>query len=85
MQVKLPHKNWVSGARWCGGAHPHLIATSCYDGAVRLWDIRSTIPLHTLSKHDGKATCLVWEGGERVVSGGEDAQVMRAELSLPSS
>ena len=85
LQVKLPHSTWVSAVKWC----PHqaqLVATACYDGAVRLWDVRcSSTPLHQASLHDGKALCLEWDGPERLVSGGTDAVMRRAEVTLPSS
>ena len=68
MQVSLPHGGWVSASRWCP-SQPHLLATACYDGVVRLWDVRSTVPLHQVAKHDDKALCLAWAGGELLASG----------------
>jgi len=80
MQLKLPHKGWVSAARWSVHASHHL-ASACYDGTVRLWDVRSTVPLHQLNVHDGKALSLTWDGAERVASGGSDAKILVASLS----
>ena len=35
---------------------PAQLASSCYDGVVRLWDIRSaSVPLHELPAHADKA------------------------------
>ncbi|CAM9709391.1 unnamed protein product [Hapterophycus canaliculatus] len=48
---------------------------SCgHDGAVKLWDIRSTLPLHSAQAHQGKALCCGWHDG-KIVSGGEDGEV----------
>ena len=80
LQLKLAHKGWVSAVRWCGAGSPHLCASACYDGIVRLWDVRSTVPLHQVSAHEGKALCLAWDGPERVASGGADAQLRISQL-----
>jgi len=80
MQLKLPHKGWVSAAKWSPHA-PHLLASACYDGSVRLWDVRSTIPLHQLSVHSGKALSLIWDGAERIASGGADAKIHISSLT----
>lgn len=48
---------------------------SCaYDGAVKLWDIRSTLPLYSAPAHEGKALCCAWQNG-KIVSGGIDGEV----------
>lgn len=83
MRLKLSHKGgWVSDVRW-HPHQPHLLASACYDGAVRLWDVRTTIPLHTVAQHDGKALCVIWDGAERVASGGTDAQLRLSRFALP--
>jgi ribosome biogenesis protein YTM1 len=81
MRLRLAHKGWVSDVRWCPH-RPQLLASACYDGSVRLWDVRSTIPLHEITKHEGKALCVAWDGAERVASGGSDAQMRTASLAL---
>lgn len=72
------HKEWVSAVQW----HPtnaNLFASSSYDGTVKIWDSRSTIPLHTVAAHDGKALDVAWrpeaEPQVAFVSGGEDKQL----------
>jgi ribosome biogenesis protein len=56
------HKEWVSCVRWSKRNAYHLASTS-HDGSVKLWDIRSSIPLHTVkafaTKKD-KGLCLAF-------------------------
>lgn len=84
LQLQLSHKGWVADVKWCPH-RPHLLASASYDGHVRLWDVRSTNPLHTLTEHEGKALCVAWDGAEKVASGGTDAQMRRAALALPGA
>ncbi|TYZ68903.1 hypothetical protein PybrP1_010972 [[Pythium] brassicae (nom. inval.)] len=72
------HKEWVSAVEW----HPTratLFASASYDGSVKVWDARSSVPLHTLAAHDGKALDVAWrlEDAAHVAfaSGGEDKQL----------
>ena len=85
LRVRLPHPGWVSGVKWCPHS-AHLLATSCYDGSVRIWDVRSTIPLHETKAHAGaKALCVEWDGADRLVSGGSDAKLQMATLTTASA
>lgn len=79
LKCSLPHKAWVSAVAW-SGSNPYLLLSSCHDGGVRLWDIRSTVPLHQLPPHTDKALCAAWDGADRVVSGGADAQLRIAQI-----
>jgi WD40 repeat protein len=78
--LTLQHKAWVSGVAW-SPCQTTLLASSCYDGTVRLWDTRSTVPLHDLPPHGDKALCVAWDGAEQLVSGGADGQLRRAEVA----
>lgn len=55
------HKSWVSSVRWCPTNAYHLSSTS-HDGTIKLWDIRSSNPLHTIriAPKDEKSLCLLW-------------------------
>ena len=47
-----------------------------YDGTVRVWDLGSGTPLHTLTGHQGRVRAVaVSADGRRAVSGGEDRTV----------
>lgn len=74
------HKEWVSAVEW----HPStatLFASASYDGSVKVWDSRSSVPLHTLAAHTGKALDVAWrlESDDAALvafaSGGEDKQL----------
>ncbi|KAG7381802.1 WD repeat-containing protein 12 [Phytophthora pseudosyringae] len=77
------HKEWVSSVAW----HPdstnneHMFVSGGYDGTAKVWDARSTIPLHTVSAHDGKLLGLSWrnpgkdESDVAFVTGGDDKKL----------
>jgi ribosome biogenesis protein YTM1 len=56
------HTAWVTSVQWCNSsfASPHQLASCSHDGTVKLWDIRASIPLHTIEAHSDKALCLDW-------------------------
>jgi ribosome biogenesis protein len=55
------HKSWVSSVQWCPTNAYHLSSTS-HDGTIKLWDIRSLNPLHTIrvAPKEDKSLCLIW-------------------------
>ncbi|RLN46935.1 hypothetical protein BBJ29_007919 [Phytophthora kernoviae] len=76
------HKEWVSSVAW----HPdisneHLFVSGGYDGTAKVWDARSTIPLHTVKAHDGKLLALSWRNQTKenssmaFATGGDDKQL----------
>lgn len=71
------HKSWVSGVQWSRSNAYHLASTS-HDGTVKLWDIRSSSPLHSLRPFpkEEKGLCLEWEdsgdGHGTMYAGGTD-------------
>lgn len=53
-----------------------LLATGSGDTNVRLWDLNTETPSHTLSGHKGWVLCVEWEPMERqLASGGHDGHV----------
>ena len=80
----LGHKGWVSAVAW-SSMNANLLLSACHDGAVRLWDVRSTVPLHSLEPHTDKALCASWDGVERIISGGADGQLRVARAHLPTA
>jgi ribosome biogenesis protein YTM1 len=59
------HKGWISSVHW-SKTNPYHLASASHDGTVKLWDIRSSNPLHTVRAFptEEKAMCLVWEQAE---------------------
>ncbi len=54
------HTGWVSSLSW-HPKNPYLFLSGSYDGSVKLWDLRSQIPLHSLSEiHNDKVLCVGW-------------------------
>lgn len=72
------HKAWVSAVQWSQTNAFHLMSTS-HDGTVKLWDIRSSNPLHTVKVFgkDEKSLCLDYQQGSspKVFVGGTDCSI----------
>jgi ribosome biogenesis protein YTM1 len=70
------HEGWISSIAWRPGSSYHMV-TGGHDGAVKLWDIRTGVPLGSLQQHKegDKVLCVGWWGGETLVSGGSDCKV----------
>ena len=57
------HKAWVSSVQW-SQSNAYQLASTSHDGTVKVWDIRSSNPLHTVrtfSKEE-KGLSLLWLG-----------------------
>lgn len=78
------HKAVVSAVRWSPNS-PFHFASCDYEGLIKVWDTRSSMPLHTLESHDGKAFCLDWFEGGLVASGGSDSKVATREVRVSSA
>ena len=50
------HTGWVTGIAWSPESEFHLFSCAL-DGEAKVWDVRSSVPLHTLKAHDDKV-CL---------------------------
>eukprot|EP00559_Dactyliosolen_fragilissimus_P008137 CAMPEP_0184872488 /NCGR_PEP_ID=MMETSP0580-20130426/41316_1 /TAXON_ID=1118495 /ORGANISM="Dactyliosolen fragilissimus" /LENGTH=556 /DNA_ID=CAMNT_0027375293 /DNA_START=162 /DNA_END=1832 /DNA_ORIENTATION=+ len=71
------HKAWVTSVQWSPN-NPFLLASSSHDGTVKVWDIRSSLPLHTTRAHPkgSKALCMAYDK-RAIYSGGSDCIVKR--------
>ncbi|KAJ3157957.1 hypothetical protein HDU89_000336 [Geranomyces variabilis] len=78
------HTNWVSSVKW-SPTSAYAFASCSYDSTVKVWDIRSTTPLYTLSGGDAakdeKVFAVDWVG-DYIFSGGEDAQLRSFSCSV---
>jgi ribosome biogenesis protein YTM1 len=78
-QVKLSsHRGWVTSIAAVQG---HEIVSASYDGTIKVWDVRASVPLHTIEAHAGqRAMAVAWCPDQlAVVSGGTDS-IVRASL-----
>ncbi|KAI5059413.1 hypothetical protein GOP47_0025732 [Adiantum capillus-veneris] len=52
------HKAWITACKWHRHSRRHILSAS-HDGSVKLWDLRSKIPLQTIDAHKGKSDCTI--------------------------
>lgn len=72
------HTGWVSSVAFRGDAP--LFVTGSYDNTVKLWDLRSNIPLYTIGNaadvSSDKVFAVAWGNGERdILSGGTEKRM----------
>ena len=48
----------------CWGKEEHQLCSASFDQTIKIWDIRSTVPLYTLAAHEGKVLCVTVAPGE---------------------
>mmetsp|Transcript_18238 Transcript_18238/g.51079 ORF Transcript_18238/g.51079 Transcript_18238/m.51079 type:complete len:442 (-) Transcript_18238:221-1546(-) len=77
------HSGWIKSVAMCPGS-PHHFVSGSYDSTVKLWDLRSAIPLATLKSHTDKVMCTGWLGQEIILSGGADCSLRSHSTSLPA-
>jgi len=75
------HKGWVSSISWCP-TDANLLLTASFDGAVKVWDVRGSVPLHTVNGHSDKVLAALWKDPACALSGGADSKL--AALRLPA-
>ncbi|KAG0553421.1 hypothetical protein KC19_12G010200 [Ceratodon purpureus] len=68
------HTSWISACKWHPKSSFHIL-TASFDGTVKLWDTRATIPLITLNQHKDKVLSADWWKNDNIVSGGADSQL----------
>lgn len=65
----------MSALQW-SPVEPHVLATTSHDGTLKVFDIRSSLPLHSVrvQKAGDKGLCLAFSPGA-VFCGGTDCLV----------
>ena len=62
---------------WGSEAEEHKLVSASYDHTIKVWDIRSAVPLYTIAAHEGKVLCVTVGPSGEIVSGGTDGKVKR--------
>ena len=84
------HKAWVSSIKW-SQSNAYQLASTSHDGTIKVWDIRSSNPLHTVRTFpkEEKGLSLLWlpsastegEGSNHTIyAGGTDCIIKRLEV-----
>ena len=64
--LKPSHKAWVASVKW-SPKDPYIVSSTSHDGTLKIWDIRSSLPLHTVRTHAKKEKCLCSVYGDDVI------------------
>lgn len=68
------HRNWVSSVSWSPSSM-FMLASASYDGAVKVWDIRSSTSMFSMkSANESKLLAVDWKD-DLLAAGGEDGQL----------
>lgn len=81
--VLRSHTGWVSSVAF-SPTSPHHLISGGYDTAVKLWDIRSKVPLHSIKEHGEKVLATHWLTSDRLASGGADKKVLTHSWDVSS-
>ena len=57
MKAYKSHKDWILAVAWSPASAHHLV-TASQDTTLKLWDVRSAVPLHTIEGHTEKVRAL---------------------------
>lgn len=73
--LKRSHKAWINSVKW-SKINPYVLSSSSHDGTIKVWDIRSSLPLHTIKAQERghKVLCLAHESN-MIYSGGTECVV----------
>lgn len=82
----IGHKNFVVSLDTCP-ENEFLLASGSHDGTVKVWDVRSTNPMYTITRNsletdpsvqkgvNDKVFAVRWAKGVGIVSGGQDKKI----------
>lgn len=70
------HRAWIADVRW-SPSNPYQLASTSHDGTVKVWDIRSPVPLQTIRVSEEKGLCVAYGGDNTLYSGGTDCEIKR--------
>lgn len=81
-QQLIGHKNFVVSLDTCP-ENEYMLCSASHDGTVKVWDIRSSSPIYTITREDpnvirgvnDKVFSVKWAKGVGIISGGQDKKV----------
>lgn len=76
------HTGWVTSTAWSPSSTFTIVSAS-HDHSLKVWDIRSSTPLHTIAAHEGKVLAVDWVK-DLVLSGGADKNLKIHKVNLGS-
>lgn len=66
---------WISQVKWHSN-NSNYFSSVDYDGLIKIWDLRSTVPVASIEAHNGKALCIDWlftsDEKASLITGGSD-------------
>ena len=65
---------FVSAVSWSPSNEYHLLSSG-FDGEVKLWDTRGSVPIHSIKAHEDKCLTVDFFGPERFCTGGTDGKL----------
>jgi ribosome biogenesis protein YTM1 len=80
--LKPSHKEYVSDLAW-DPVRPFVLSSCSYDGTVKTWDIRCSLPLYTVRAQkrgegdDTKGMAVAYNAGGQVFAAGSDCVVRK--------
>eukprot|EP00879_Flechtneria_rotunda_P011935 GHRR01012466.1.p1 GENE.GHRR01012466.1~~GHRR01012466.1.p1 ORF type:complete len:324 (+),score=143.69 GHRR01012466.1:1251-2222(+) len=73
------HESWIASIAWRPNSSYH-VATGSHDGCVKVWDIRTAVPVGSLQHHKDKVLCVGWWASHMLASGGADCKLQLYDL-----
>ncbi|SMN20547.1 similar to Saccharomyces cerevisiae YOR272W YTM1 Constituent of 66S pre-ribosomal particles [Maudiozyma saulgeensis] len=77
-QQLIGHKNFVVSLDTCP-ENEYMLCSGSHDGTVKVWDVRATAPMYTITRENGetkdKVFAVKWAEKVGIISGGEDKKV----------
>lgn len=78
----IGHKNFVVSLDTCP-ENEYMLASASHDGTVKIWDVRSTSPMYTITREDpsvekginDKVFAVRWSKDVGIISGGQDKKI----------
>ncbi|AJU01493.1 Ytm1p [Saccharomyces cerevisiae YJM1388] len=81
-QQLIGHKNFVSSLDTCP-ENEYILCSGSHDGTVKVWDVRSTSPMYTITREDksvqkgvnDKVFAVKWAEKVGIISAGQDKKI----------